>query len=64
MKKAEIHKFKKGQIVTLDEIYDIQGLGEDWWEAADPADNAGDRGETVAILKDITIKIMILTREP
>jgi hypothetical protein len=29
----KVYKFRKGDMVTLDDIYDIQGLADgDWWE--------------------------------
>ena len=63
MKKTETYKYKKGQVLDLDEIYNIQGIaGGDWWDAGDLAD--GDAGEEVVIVKDITIRITITTPSP
>jgi hypothetical protein len=54
---VETHEFRKGQKLTLDEIYNIQGLaGGNWWTAPDPADGAANE-EEVTITRDITIRI-------
>ena len=60
-KDVETYKFKKGQVLHLDDIYLIQGLADGkWWTASDPHDDeASDRGEIVTIVEDITIKIIV-----
>ena len=51
-RKTETRKFKKGELYHLDQIYIIDGLcGGDWWNPID------DSGETIVILRDITIQI-------
>lgn len=61
----KVYKFKKGEIVSLDDIYVIQGLGHgDWWEKTgkdvDDSDPMGtDMGEEIIITKDIKITITI-----
>jgi len=59
---TETHKFKKGQELHLDEIYNIQALGGgDWWEAVpDGTIECPDTsGELVRIIRDTTIKITV-----
>lgn len=60
-KKEEVFRFKKGEILSLDKIYIIQGLGGgDWWEKVDGEnDYATDVGEEVIITRDIEIKIIV-----
>lgn len=54
----ESYTFKKGQVVTLDDIYAIQGLaGGDWWDADSPNELEGSRGEIVTITRNIKITI-------
>jgi hypothetical protein len=49
-------RFKKGQQLHLDEIYDIQGLaGGHWWERDEPDEYCDD----LHIVEDITIKIVV-----
>ena len=46
------HKYKKGQKLVLDYIYDIQGLaGGNWWEPV------VEGGEEIIIVKDVEIVI-------
>ena len=61
MKKTkETHKFKRGQKLHLDEIYEISGLaGGNWWTADDPYDSEGSGGEEVEITEDITIEVIV-----
>jgi hypothetical protein len=58
---TEKYKFKKGQVLHLDDIYLIQGLGDGkWWDASDPhSENDIDRGEIVTIVEDIEFTIKI-----
>ena len=57
---TETFKFKKGQKLHLDQIWDIMGLaGGNWWYADDPADPGGSAGEDVTIIEDITIKVTV-----
>ena len=56
----ETHIFKKGQIETLDGIYEIQALaGGDWWKYhhLDNAEYPDEASDTVKITKNITITI-------
>lgn len=60
MKTKEKYEFRKGQILQLDDIYHIQGIGGGrWWNADDPDDPNGSSGEKVEILEDIKITITI-----
>ena len=60
METTETHKFKRGQKLHLDDIYDIQGLaGGSWWTGDDPNDDDGNQGELVEIVEDITITITV-----
>lgn len=60
MTETQTYKFKKGQELHLDQIYDIMGLaGGRWWTADDPHLEGGSGGEDVTILEDITIKITV-----
>lgn len=53
--KTEIHIFKKGQKLQLDDIYNIQGLaGGDWWRRENLND---DCDENIVITRNITIEI-------
>jgi len=53
-KERGIYKFKRGQEIRLDNIYDIQALaGGDWWEHTD----AEGLSESIIITKDIEIII-------
>jgi len=59
MRTVEVHKFKKGQKLRLDDIYWIQALGRDWWNYYHPV-KAGDApGEDVVITKTIKFTIII-----
>ena len=59
----EIHKFKKGYKLQLEEIMQIQGLaGGLWWQKTgddvEPGDPFGaDIGDEIIITRDITIEI-------
>lgn len=51
--------FKKGQLIHLDTIYDIQGLaGGDWWEHCD-----NDIGDDLIITKNVSITITWETKD-
>lgn len=55
--KTVSYKFKKGDLVRLDDIYEIQALaGGDWWERAPDAKDP-DSGEDLIITKDVEIRI-------
>lgn len=65
---TEIYKFKKGEITSLDSIYEIQGLGGGrWWEKVKEKANyvntteeqATDMSDDIVIVEDIEIKIII-----
>lgn len=61
--KKTVHKFTKGQILQLDQIYNIQGLANgSWWEKTGndvrEFDNV-DLGDEVIITKNITITISV-----
>lgn len=60
MKHTNTYKFRKGQKLHLDEIYDIQGLGHEvvgkWWEPDD-----GNGGEEVTITKDVEFTVTVRT---
>lgn len=59
IKNKEVYQFKKGEKLSLDDIYMIQGLGDaDWWI---PIERTS--GEEVIITKDIKIEIKI-TKKP
>ena len=59
VRKLITYKFKKGQEIRLDTIYDIQALGGgDWWKPI----NEEKGGEDVIITK--TIEITIITKFP
>ena len=65
MKTTETHKFKRGQKLQLDEIYEISGLaGGKWWTADDPHDDGGSGGEEVEIVEDIAITITVVRKTP
>jgi hypothetical protein len=52
----EKYKFKKGQVVSLDQIYTIQGIAQgDWWT------HEGDElcSDNVVITRDIEIQIIV-----
>lgn len=54
-KTTETRKFKRGEEVHLDEIYDIQGLaGGKWWTRRDGED---DDSDLLVITETITITI-------
>jgi hypothetical protein len=56
----EIYKFKKGEIVHLDTVYDILGLIPlDAYKQADPADKDNDYGESLEFIKCVEIKIEV-----
>lgn len=60
MRTKEIHEFKKGQKVHLDDIYEIQGLAEGkWWKAVDPFDALDESEDEVTITEDIKITIIV-----
>lgn len=48
------YAFKKGQVLHMNEIYLISGLGDDWWEADDPSEKTRNE-EMVTITRDIEI---------
>ena len=51
----KVYKFKAGQKLSLDDIYDIQGLGGGaWWEHI-----ADDMDGQIVITRDITITIIV-----
>lgn len=52
----QTHAFKKGDMLPLDIIYDVQGINDDWWEHldGDPHSDAVVITRTVSI--DITVK--------
>jgi len=51
----KIYKFKVGRKLSLDAIYDIQGLaGGDWWEKI-----GDDLSDQIKIVRDITITIIV-----
>ena len=55
IKSRQIFKYKKGQKLHLDQIYNISGVLEtDWWEHIDE-DGCGDE---VLITKDVKITII------
>jgi hypothetical protein len=55
-----LYKFTKGQVVHLDDVYDILGvIPGDTYEQDDPANPHGDRGESLRFVKNIEIKIHI-----
>lgn len=60
------YKFKKGQKVHLDEIYNIQGLAFDWFTEDFSAHNSKDsrKGMTdyLVITKDIEFEIKVKTK--
>jgi hypothetical protein len=64
-KKTETHIFKKNQIMQLDDIYTIQGLGGgDWWEKTggdvSEFDSIGnDIGDEIIITRNIKITITV-----
>ena len=52
--KTTTYKFKKGEVIQLDHIYEIQGLaGGDWWTRQDDMD------EELTVTRDIEIKIIV-----
>lgn len=59
------YKFKRGQRVSLDQIYTIQGLaGGDWWDKADDdgkpsRDYEFDLSEECIITRNIEITITV-----
>lgn len=58
-RKQKTHKFKKGDHIHLDQIYDIQGLGGgDWWESDG---TEGEDGDNLIITKDIKITVIVET---
>lgn len=65
MQNKETYKFKKGQVIVLDTIYAIQGLGGgDWWEKTGRDVDQGDRwgkdlGDEIIITRDIEITIIV-----
>ena len=60
MKHTQTHKFKRGQKLHLDSIYEFQGIGDNivgrWWEPDDE-----DCGDDITVTQDITITITIHT---
>jgi hypothetical protein len=58
MKHTQTHKFKKGQKLHLDQIYEFQGIGDStvgkWWMPDD-----GDCGDEITVTQDIKITITI-----
>lgn len=64
MKHTETHKFRRGQKLHLDSIYNIQGLGCEperggaWWEHTD-GDGLHGPGDNITITRDITITITV-----
>lgn len=61
---VQTYEFKRGQKLSLDDIYFVQGLaGGDWWDAPDPLDrpDGKDRSEEVTIKRSIRITIIIET---
>ena len=59
------YKFKKGQKVHLDEIYNIQGLAPDWFEEDYSRDVPPSRTgltDHLIITKDIEFTIKIKTK--
>jgi len=39
--KKEVYKFKKGELLSLDSIYDVQGIGgNDWWEPEEGSEDS------------------------
>jgi hypothetical protein len=56
----KIYKFKKGQIVHLDLVYEIHGLiPMDAYKQADPADKNNDSGESLEFIKNVEIRIEV-----
>lgn len=54
---TETFRFKKGQPIHLDDIYEIQGLaGGQWWQ---PADGEPEDSDRIVCVEDITIKITV-----
>lgn len=57
MKITETFTFKKGEKIHLDEICDIQGLGDgEWWEHENH--DCGVPSDEIRILNDVKIKII------
>ena len=53
-KKQQIFKFKKGQRLCLDDIYDFQAIPvgyANWWKSIEEG------GDAITVLKDIEITI-------
>ena len=65
MTNSKKYKFKRGQEIHLDRIYQIQGIGDDipgigqWWKHKD-ADQGGDSDELI-VTQDIEIEITVRT---
>lgn len=59
MKTTNTYKYKKGQEVHLDDIYDISGLaGGDWWaKIKEETQIKTDLSDDCRITRDIEIKI-------
>lgn len=62
----EVYKFKKGQKIHLDEIYNIQGLASDWFEedySPDRGPGSSRRGLTDNLVVTKNIKFTIIIEE-
>ncbi len=68
LKDKRVWRFKKGDITSLDSIYEINGLwNSDWWEPVNDMNSVGgsaegeaathSSGETVMITRNIEIEI-------
>ncbi len=53
-RKTETYKYREGQQLHLDEIYEIQGLANgDWW------DHDHDDSDDIHVTRDVTIVITV-----
>ena len=56
MTDTKMYEYKRDDIISLDEIYIIQGLGEgNWWDFVD----GDERSNLVVILTDIKISVSV-----